>query len=78
MLEQPDKELMDRYQVNSLAQSTRITSDSLRELSRLFDNGVIRVSIDRVFPLDEAAQALEYQRNGTVNGKVVIALLQEG
>lgn len=78
MLEQPDQELMSRYRVNAVGQSTKINSHSLQKLSGLFDDGVVTVTIDRIFPLDEAGKALEYQRTGSVKGKVVIAVLQEG
>ncbi|MCQ6962836.1 NADP-dependent oxidoreductase [Methanolobus chelungpuianus] len=77
MLEQPDQELMSKYQVSAVGQSTKINSHSLQKLAGLFDDGVITVTIDRIFPLDEAGQALEYQRAGNVKGKVVIAVLQE-
>ncbi|MDI3539246.1 MAG: hypothetical protein PWQ52_369 [Methanolobus sp.] len=78
MLEQPDQELMSKHRVNAVGQSTKINSHSLQKLAGLFDSGVVTVTIDRVFPLDEAGQALEYQRTGSVKGKVVIAVLQEG
>ncbi len=72
MLEQPDKELMDKYQVKAVGQSTRINTHSLRKLAELFDSGVVTVRVDRIFPLEEAGLALEFQRNGSLKGKVVI------
>jgi NADPH:quinone reductase-like Zn-dependent oxidoreductase len=74
MLEQPDQELMDKYQVNAAGQSTRINSHQLKKLAELFDSGVVTVTIDRVFPLEETGQAMEYQRVGSVKGKVVIEI----
>jgi NADPH:quinone reductase-like Zn-dependent oxidoreductase len=74
MLEQPDQELMDKYQVNAVGQSTRINSHQLKKLAELFDSGVVTVTIDRIFPLEETGQALEYQRTGSVKGKVVIEI----
>ncbi|AFV24883.1 NADPH:quinone reductase Zn-dependent oxidoreductase [Methanolobus psychrophilus R15] len=74
MLEQPDQELMDKYQVNAVGQSTRINSHQLKKLAELFDSGVVTVTIDRVFPLEETGQAMEYQRTGSVKGKVVIEI----
>ncbi len=74
MLEQPDQELMDKYQVNAVGQSTRINSHQLKKLAELFDNGVVTVTIDKVFPLEETGPALEYQRTGSVKGKVAIEI----
>jgi len=74
MLEQPDQELMNKYQARAVVQSTRVNTHSLRKLAELFDSGVVTVSVDRIFPLEEAGQALEYQRNGSVKGKVVIKI----
>ncbi|WMW24531.1 NADP-dependent oxidoreductase [Methanolobus sediminis] len=74
MLGQPDTELMNKYQVNALGQFTQTNSDSLKKLAELFDDGAIKVYIDRVFPLDEAAEALKYQRDNSVKGKVVIEI----
>jgi NADPH:quinone reductase-like Zn-dependent oxidoreductase len=74
MLEQPDQGLMDRYQVRAVGQSTRVNTHSLRKLAELFDSGVVTVSVDRIFPLEEAGQAMEYQRNGSLKGKVVIKI----
>ncbi|WP_340818837.1 NADP-dependent oxidoreductase [Methanolobus sp. WCC4] len=74
MLEQPDTELMGKYQVNAVGQSTRINSDDLKKLAELYDLGVITVNIDRTFPLDRAGEALKYQREGSVKGKVVIKI----
>lgn len=74
MLEQSDQELMSKYQVSAVGQSTKINNHSLQKLAGLFDSGVVTVTIDRVFPLDETGQALEYQRTGSVKGKIVIAV----
>ncbi|MDW7731471.1 MAG: NADP-dependent oxidoreductase [Methanolobus sp.] len=74
MLEQPDRELMDKYQVNAEGQFTQINSESLKKLAELYDSGVITVNVDKVFPLDEAAGAMAYQRDSSVKGKVVIEI----
>lgn len=53
-------------------QHTRVTTERLRDLSQLVDDGVVRVLVDKVFPLDQAAAALEYLANDHPRGKVVI------
>jgi NADPH:quinone reductase-like Zn-dependent oxidoreductase len=44
----------------------------MAELARLIDKGRIRVGIDSVFPLDEAARAHERGERGHLQGKVVL------
>jgi NADPH:quinone reductase-like Zn-dependent oxidoreductase len=46
----------------------------LREIGALFDAGVLRPVVDRVFPFDETAQALAYIERGRAKGKVVIKI----
>ncbi|WP_394251979.1 NAD(P)-dependent alcohol dehydrogenase [Arthrobacter pityocampae] len=51
-----------------------VRADSLECLLPLIDAGAIVPSIDRTFPLDEAARALELLASGKVRGKVVLTL----
>lgn len=74
MLEQPDNELIEKYQVNAMGQSTRINSEDLKKLAELYDHGVITINIDRAFPLEKAGEALKYQHESSVKGKVVIEI----
>jgi NADPH:quinone reductase and related Zn-dependent oxidoreductases len=50
--------------------------EQLREIGALIEAGVIRPVLDRVFPLEEAAQALAYVESGRAKGKVVIKVGQ--
>ncbi|MBN2110534.1 MAG: NADP-dependent oxidoreductase [Methanosarcinaceae archaeon] len=74
MLEQPDNELMDRYQVEAVGQFTKITGEGLKKVAGFYDSGVITVNIDRIFPLEMAGEALRYLRDASVKGKVVIKI----
>jgi len=59
----------------SLRLVTRTPSGAnLRKLGELVDAGAIRPVIDRVFPLDEIAEAHRYLETGRARGKVVIAV----
>ncbi len=49
-----------------------VTGESLAALGELADQGKFRVHIDRVFPLAEAAEALELNRQGHTGGKIVL------
>jgi NADPH:quinone reductase-like Zn-dependent oxidoreductase len=42
------------------------------ELIRLAADGLLEVTVDRTFPLDEAAEAHRYLQTGHANGKVVL------
>lgn len=72
MVAQADDELVKKYGVRYVSQFTRTTTERLTKLAELIDAGAIKVQIDKVFPLEEAAQALEYQKTGRPRGKVII------
>ena len=72
MLEQPNQALMSQYNVQAIAQFTRVTRERLEAIAKLVDEGVITANIDKTFPLDQAAEALEYLHASHHRGKVVI------
>jgi len=73
MLEQPDQGLMDRLGVKAVYQFTQVNKGRLAKLAEWVDKDNIRVNVDRTFPLDEAAKALDYQKDQHPRGKVVLA-----
>ncbi|MBB4126971.1 NADPH:quinone reductase-like Zn-dependent oxidoreductase [Xanthomonas translucens] len=50
--------------------------EQLRQIGALIEAGIIRPVLDRVFPLEETAQALAYVESGRAKGKVVIKVGQ--
>lgn len=46
----------------------------LREITRLFDAGVIRPVMDRVFPFEQTNEAMAYVETGRAKGKVVVKI----
>ncbi|MER7189856.1 NADP-dependent oxidoreductase [Streptomyces flaveolus] len=53
----------------------KANGDQLRELTPLIDTGKIRPVVDRVFPFEEALQAMEHVEKGRAKaGKVVLAV----
>lgn len=74
MLEKPDEQLMGQYGVNAISQFTRVTTSRLAKLAELVDKGAIKPQIDKVFPLNEAADALAYIEKGKHHGKVVLKI----
>jgi alcohol dehydrogenase len=74
MLEQPNSELMNRYVVKAFVQFTQANRQLLTKLAEWVDQNNIKVNIDKTFSIDEAADALDYQREIHPRGKVVITV----
>jgi NADPH:quinone reductase-like Zn-dependent oxidoreductase len=76
MLEQPNSDLMKRYGVKAIGQFTQPTSERLSKLTELVEKGAIKVHVDKIFPLEQAREALDYQQQGKARGKIVIKIKQ--
>ncbi len=74
MLEQPRPELMEQYGVNAIGQLTQVNSERLSKLAELVDKRVIKVHVDKTFPLEQAGEALAYLQSGHPRGKVVLKM----
>jgi alcohol dehydrogenase len=74
MMGPPDEGLAKEHGVQSVGQITKVTTERMDRLSALLDAGVLKVHIDKTFPLSEAAQAMSYQETGHPRGKVVISM----
>ena len=74
MLEQPNSELMNQYGVKALFLFTQVNRERLTKLAQWVDENNIKVNIDKTFPLDEAAKALDYQKDVHPRGKVVLTV----
>ncbi len=74
MLEQPRPELMEQYEVNAIGQLTKVNSKGLSKLAELVDQRVIKVNVDKTFPLEQAGEALAYLQSGHPRGKVVLKM----
>ena len=72
MVEQPDEGLIEKHGVKFTSQFTRVTTEKLNYIAGLVDSGKLHVIVDKIFPLEEAAEALEYLKTGHPRGKVVI------
>src|ERR671925_1006230 len=72
MLEQPNQEMMDRFGIKAISQFTQVNRERLIKLAHWVDENNIRVNVDRIFSLDEAGRALDYQRDVHPRGKVVL------
>lgn len=74
MLEQPDSELMNRHGTRALFQFTQVNRKRLTDLAEWADQNNIRMNVDKTFSLDEAAKALDYQKDVHPRGKVVLTV----
>lgn len=74
MVEQPNSELMKKYGVNAIAQGTQVNNERLSKLVELIGQQVIKVHIDKTFPLEQAGEALTYLQERHPKGKVVLMI----
>ena len=74
MLEQPNLELMNQYNVKAIFQFTQADRERLTKLVEWIDQNNMRVNVDRTFLLDEAGKALDYQKDVHPRGKVVLTM----
>jgi alcohol dehydrogenase len=65
---------MEQFGVKGIFQFTQVNGGQLTKLAQWVDQNNIRVNVDRTFPLDEAAKALDYQRDVHPRGKVILAI----
>jgi len=74
MITPPDESFTKRYHVRVIVQFTHVTAERLDALSKLVDADIIRPKIDKVFPLEQASEALDYIHSGNHQGKVVLKI----
>lgn len=74
MVAQPDEALVKQYDVQFTAQFTQVTRERLAKVAKLVDAGVLTVNVDKTFPLDQAAAAIEYVKTNHPRGKVVVQI----
>ncbi len=65
-------ELAPRYGVQFVLAMVHPSGEQMAELAQLFDAGKLKVHLDGVFPLQEAAQAHKLSEDGHVRGKLVL------
>lgn len=72
MLEGPNEDLMKRHGVRAVSLALQMTTDRLSKLAQLVDEGLLKIDVEKSFPLDQAAEALSYLEEKHPRGKVVI------
>jgi len=74
MVEQENAELASKHEVKAVHQFTKVSTDSLNELSKLIEDGVITVHVDKTYSLGQISQAFTDRESGTVRGKIAIEI----
>jgi alcohol dehydrogenase len=72
MVEQADDELAKQRGINYVYQSSQPTPERLAAITAMVEAGKLQVHVDKVFPFEQTAEALEYLKTGHPRGKVVI------
>lgn len=74
MAGQPNAVLATQYGVTAVGQMTVTDTARLTHLAELVDSGKITVHIDKVFTIENAKDAFEYQETMHPQGKVVVTV----
>jgi len=72
MVEPADKTKAEQAGITYVQQSSQATTERLQKVSELIAAGSLKVQVDTIFPLEQAAEALEYLKTGHPSGKVVL------
>jgi NADPH:quinone reductase-like Zn-dependent oxidoreductase len=51
---------------------TESNGKQLEHVGRVVDSGKVRIVVDRIYPFDQAVEALKYAATGRAKGKLVI------
>ncbi|MGA6922155.1 MAG: NADP-dependent oxidoreductase [Nitrososphaeraceae archaeon] len=75
MLEQPDSELMNQYGIRAVFRFVQANRERLTRLAQWIDeDNNIRINVERTFSLEQAGDALDYQKDVHPRGKVVLVI----
>jgi len=72
MVEPADDEKVEQAGITYIYQSSQATTARLQKVSQLISAGDLTVVVAKVFPLEQASEALEYLKTGHPKGKVVL------
>jgi NADPH:quinone reductase-like Zn-dependent oxidoreductase len=73
-LTEPSKETADRYGVRALRYTVAADGAELAEIAGLAASGKVKPHVSKIFPLQQAAQALAAVEHGGSRGKVVLSV----
>ncbi|HSX31985.1 MAG TPA: NADP-dependent oxidoreductase [Candidatus Saccharimonadales bacterium] len=70
----PNQALADELGVTAIGQQTKVTTDALNKLCELVEAGAVTAQVDKLFALDDIAEAFRTKETGAVKGKIVITV----
>jgi NADPH:quinone reductase-like Zn-dependent oxidoreductase len=74
MVGEPNQELAKTAGVTAIGQMTKTTSEHLKRLTELVESGRVIAQVDKIFALEQTADAFIYQEKIHPNGKVVVTI----
>ena len=75
MLEQPDSGLMNQYGIKAVFRFAQANRERLTKVAQWIDeNNNVRINVEKKFSLDQAGDALDYQKDVHPRGKVVLTI----
>jgi NADPH:quinone reductase-like Zn-dependent oxidoreductase len=73
-LQKPDEQLAKKHNVRGMHYMATPNASQLEEIARLIDSGKVKVVIDAIYPLEEAAKAHAHMEHDHIHGKVVLKI----
>ena len=70
----PDEALAEKTGIRATGQMTATDTKHLDRVAALVDNGTIRVSVDKVFTIDQAREAFTHAEQNHPQGKVLLTM----
>ena len=74
LVSQVNEELAKTYGVKTIRQQSKTDSEHLKRLAQLVDSGIIKVHVDKIFPLESVQDAFHHLKTGHPRGKVVLKI----
>jgi|SRR6185369_5787894 len=74
MAAKPDAELDKKYDVTTIGQVTKTSTERLMRLAELVDAGKIKAEIEKMFPLEQAREAFDFFETKHPKGKIVVTI----
>jgi NADPH:quinone reductase-like Zn-dependent oxidoreductase len=74
MIADADEARTKELEVTAVKQMTHVSSDKLKTLAKLVEDGIVKPNVGKVFELDQIVQAFEARESGEVQGKIIVHL----
>ncbi len=75
MVAPANDDLVSQHGISYIHQFTQTNTDRLTKIAEMVEADRLKVNVDKVFPLDQAPDALDYLQTGHPRGRVVIQVV---